>query len=151
MPSRRAAAIALLVASAPVLLAACDKPTPRVAVHVNGSTEFADASVFCFEGQSIDDEECAVASVEPPELVMQQLDRVGVDVPSEIADNGYVVEVGGRAAGRIQQETYFGIPLSLPDGEQTTLRVVALSQPDEMAEVTGVWRFTLRSGEASPA
>ena len=41
--------------------------------------------------------------------------------------------------------------LSLPDGEQTTLRVVALSQPDEMAEVTGVWRFTLRSGEASPA
>lgn len=148
MLSRRAAAIAVLVATAPLVLAACSKPIPRVAVFVNGNTEFTDASVYCFEGQSIDAEECAVASVEPPELVMQQLDRVGVDVPREIAENGYVVEVGGRPAGQISQETYFGVPLSLPDGEQTTLRVVALSSPDESAEVTGVWRFSLMSGES---
>ena len=148
MPRRRAAAIAVLVASAPLILAACSKPAPQVALYANGTTQFADASVYCFEGQSIDDEECAVASVDPPELVMRQLDWVGIDVPSEIADNGYVVEVGGRAAGRIQQSTYFTVPLSLPDGEQTTLRVVALSAPDETADVTGVWRFALKSGES---
>ena len=153
-------------------------PSPTGYLHIGGARTALFNYLLAKKEQGtfvlrIEDTDVERSTQESVDAILQAMDWLGDD---GVAVHGDVVPAGGshvahgddhrllvaqqhhlapdqvarerRAAGRIQQTTYFTVPLSLPDGEQTTLRVVALSAPDESADVTGVWRFTLKSGES---
>ena len=104
MPNRRAAALTMIAVAGSLLLTGCTKPLPEVAMYANGQTVRTGPSVFCYPGQSFEANECVTQRLDAPQVTVETLDRVSVDVPLEIADGRHLwvqvargeAEVNGR-------------------------------------------------------
>ena len=134
-------------------LSACEKPAPIVTVVNEGRTVYAEASTWCFEGQSGD--ECAERS-EEPKAVQVQGGTLGIDVDKELADGGWLFSIVDEArpdeplfTSEVQEENhYYALPDLPPmrQGTTWTLRVQALTEEGEPGR--GSWEFRLRPRSA---
>jgi len=142
-PLARVAAVSALLA-----LSACEKPAPIVTVVNEGRTVYAEASTWCFEGQSGD--ECAQRAEGPTTLEVQG-GTLGIDVDKELADGSWLYSIVDDAqpeeplfTSDVQEGHYSSLP-NLPTmrrGTTWTLRVQALTEDGEPGQ--GTWEFTLR-------
>jgi hypothetical protein len=132
-------------------LSACEKPTPIVTVVSGGQSVYAEASTWCFEGQTGD--ECAERETDVTSLPVRAGETVGVDVDKELADGGWYLELsapGGNGEqepqrSEPQQGHYFSFTApSLAEGSSLDLQVRAVGEGEEPR---GEFRFRLTPAE----
>ncbi len=131
-------------------LTACEKPAPIVTVVNVGQSVYAEANVFCFEGQSAAAANCAQRRTGSTTLEVVRGQTVGVDVDKEIVDDGWFIELtdpdaAGSGAEPQQSEVQTGHYFSftapnLPSGAALLLTVRSLNREQQPA---GEWSFTL--------
>lgn len=154
----------LLTASALVsvaALAACEKPLPIVTVVNEGQSVYAEAGVWCFEGQTGD--ACRTGNTEQVELETLP-GTLGVDVHKELADSRWIATLVDEANPQqvlvdsgVQEDTHyyaFDLP-ALPRATRLVLTVRALAEGGEAPaagqpepEARGTWQFVLTSRKA---
>ncbi len=148
-PRRRLRTVAA-TAAALASLVACEKPAPIVTVVNVGRSVYAEANVFCFEGQSAAAANCAQRRTGSTTLEVVRGQTVGVDVDKEIVDDGWFIELSdpGAAEGEaepqqseVQTGHYFTFTApNLPTGASLLLTVRSLNEDQEP---TGEWSFRL--------
>lgn len=149
MTARSRTTAALVAGLCALALSGCQKPTPLVTL-VSGTTSVnTDATVFCFEGQSAEAQNCRAEAKTPTVLKVKVGAQVGIDVAKEVAENGWVVVLPGddqdpsndQASGT-QDEHYFAFT---PQFERGPLRleVRMLDEGNEGAATVGNWQFVL--------
>ena len=97
-------------------LSACEKPAPIVTIVSGDQSVYAEASTWCFEGQTGD--ECAERETEVTSIPVRAGETVGIDVDKELADGGWYLELtapGGegeqvRDHEHDHQDEHRGIP-----------------------------------------
>jgi hypothetical protein len=147
-PRRRLLA-ALSAGAAVVALTGCERPAPIVTVVSGTTSEWKEADVFCFEGQSFADGDCAERAEGPTELPVSPGQQVGVDVSKAVVDRGWFIELSapGGQEGQSQQsdvfedQHYFAFtaPAVGPEGLRLTVRTVG----EDGGEPSGEWTFDL--------
>jgi hypothetical protein len=139
-----------LAAAAVVALTGCERPAPIVTVVSGSTSEWKEADVFCFEGQSPEAGDCAQRSTETPRIPVTPGERVGVDVGKEVRERGWFVALSGPAGQGEAQESdvqvdqaYFSFtaPNVGPDGLRLTVRT--LPEENARGEASGEWTFDL--------
>lgn len=153
-PRRRAVAAAAAV----VGTAGCglQKPTPIVTLVSGGSSVYAEAARYCFEGQDPAAEmgapgACSVEERAPVVLRVRPGDQVGVDVARELAETGWFVSVTQPGADQpnrsgVRTGHYFTFQPPFQDNRPLTMEVVSLADPDPANTTqrpTGTWTFVL--------
>ncbi len=135
-------------AGALLALSACEKPAPIVTVVSGGTSVYAEANTWCFEGQSLEDEDCAERHEGDTELPVRGNEVVGVDVDKDLVERGWYIELSDPAGGQQPQRSepqtghYFTFTApNLPQGASLLLTVKALDESSEGA--SGEFRFTL--------
>jgi len=153
MTARRqlaAAARLSAVGVAVLALSGCEKPAPIVTVVSGTTSEWKEADVYCFEGQSLADDECVQRAEGPIRLEVSPGDRVGVDVDKDVVERGWYLELGGVAGeGEVQasdiqlDKHYFSFtaPALGPDGLRLTVKAVGDDGP--RGPHSGEWVFEL--------
>ena len=140
----------LSIAVSLVALTGCQKPTPLVTLVSGGESVHTDATIYCFEGQSVQQQNCRTrTSTKPTLLEVKVGQQVGIDVAREVAEAGWVVVLPGddqdpgndQASGR-QDEHYFAFT---PQFESGPLRVEVrmLDKGRTDAPTVGNWQFVL--------
>ena len=149
MTARRRLTAAVTAGVALVVLTACESPAPIVTVVSGGESRWTEASTYCFEGQSTQEANCAVRATEVTELAARPGEQVGIDVSKDVAERGWLIELGeGEQAQRsqvLEDDHYFSFtaPNIGPEGLPLTVRTI-----DESGQVqTGEWRFQLVAPE----
>ena len=153
MPARRRllpAASALLCLAA---LTACERPAPIVTVVNEGRSVYAEASTWCFEGQTGD--QCATRGTGTARLGVLA-GTLGVDVDKELADSRWIVTLVDAAQPDQQLVTsgvrtdshYYSFELpELPPQTRLVLTVRALADGSlgegAQPEARGSWQFEL--------
>ncbi len=147
MTARRRLSAAVSAGVVLVVLTACESPAPIVTVVSGGQSEWAEANVFCFEGQSFQAADCASRAPGVTELTVRPGQQVGVDVSQEVVERGWVIELGegeqAQASPIFEDDHYFSFtaPSFGPEGLPLTIRTI-----DESGQVqTGEWQFRLVS------
>lgn len=112
MTARRRLLAAASAAAAVALLAGCEKPAPIVTVASGTQSEWKEADVYCFDGQSFERDECVERSDEIPEIEVAPGARVSVDVSKAVAERGWVVELApeggpGDEGPLLSDDSYF--------------------------------------------
>lgn len=148
MTPRRRLRTAVVAGAA--LVAACEKPAPIVTVVNVGQSVYAEANVFCFEGQSVAAADCAQRRTGSTTLEVVRGQTVGVDVDKEIADDGWFIELSDPGApgdgaepqqSEVQTGHYFSFTApNLPSGAALLLTVRSLNREQQPS---GKWSFTL--------
>ena len=133
-------------------LSACEKPAPIVTVVSGDQSVYAEASTWCFEGQSGD--ECAERETEVTSIPVRAGETVGVDVDKELAEGGWYLELSAPGGGEGEQEPqrsepqeghYFSFTApSLAAGSTLDLQVRAVGEGEEPR---GEFRFRLTPAE----
>lgn len=156
-PRRRlvAGAVAALLLAA---LSGCERPAPIVTVVNAGNSVYAEANVYCFEGQSVAEANCAVRSDRSTELEVRGGQTVGVDVDKALLSGGWLIELSDPDAqegsaepqqSEVQDGHYFTFTApNLPQGSSVLLTVRSL---DRRQSATGEWLFTLVPPRRSPS
>jgi len=137
---RTAATTTALLAS--LALAGCEKPTPPVTVYSSGTAVDTRASLWCFEGQTIE-EGCRETDV-PVAQVPVKNGNFTINVDSEVAHRGWYVEVNEQQSQEPLFEdhlAYNGIG-QLP-AEGVLLDIVVTDGEDGGDRETGRYRFQL--------
>ncbi len=150
MTPRRRLQTTAVAAAALASLVACEKPAPIVTVVNVGRSVYAEANVFCFEGQSAAAADCAQRRTGSTTLEVVGGQTIGVDVDKEIVEDGWFIELSDPQApggdsepqqSEVQTEHYFTFTApNLPKGASLLLTVRSL---DQNADPTGEWAFTL--------
>ncbi len=150
MTPRRRLVAGAVGALALAALSGCERPAPIVTVVNSGNSVYAEANVYCFEGQSVAEANCAVRSDRTTLLKVQGGQTVGVDVDKALLDGGWLVELsdpdapGGSAEpqqSEVQDGHYFAFTApNLRQGSSVLLTVRSL---DRQLNPTGEWAFTL--------
>jgi hypothetical protein len=133
-----------------VTLTGCQKPTPIVSLVSSGTSVHTDATIYCFDGQSAQQQNCRAPADKSPTLLKVKVgQQVGIDVAKELADAGWVVVLPGndedpsndQASGK-QDEHYFAFT---PQFESGPLRVEVrmLDKGRTDAPTVGSWQFVL--------
>ena len=132
-------------------LAGCEKPAPIVTVVNAGQSVYAEANTYCFEGQSLQEGDCAVRHEGTTRLEVQGGETVGVDVGKALAESGWLIELSDPAAqgeqaqpqqSEVQEGHYFTFTApNLPSDGELLLTVRSLDE--EQQRPTGEWSFTL--------
>ena len=148
----------LLGVAALLLVSGCglEKPSPIVTVVSGGNSVNSEATLYCFEGQSPEGQDCRVDEGSVPEVVrVQPGEQVGVDVEKTLADGEWVVVLSPqgappgedgqpqRQASAVQDEHYFTFNPQFEGGRPLDLEVRLLQEGKPEAPPTGVWRFVL--------
>jgi hypothetical protein len=148
-PRRRLLA-ALSAGAAVVALTGCEKPAPIVTVVSGTTSEWKEADVYCFEGQSLAEDECVQRGDGPVRLEVSPGDRVGVDVDAEVVDRGWYIQLSDPAgAGQAQQSDvmadthYFGFTTPNLGENGLVLTIVALGEQGAQGPPSGEWTFQL--------
>jgi hypothetical protein len=132
-------------------LSACEKPAPIVTVVSGDESVYAEASTWCFEGQTGD--ECAERETEVTSIPVRAGETVGVDVDKELAEGGWYLELsapGGEGEQEPQRSEpqeghYFNFTApSLAAGSTLDLQVRAIGEGEEPR---GEFRFRLTPAE----
>ena len=150
MTARSRVVAGLSAAVAAVSLTGCQQPTPLVSMVSGSSTVHTEATIYCFDGQSAQQENCRTSEdTRPTVLEVQPGQQVGVDVAKEVADAGWVVVLPGddedpendQASGA-QDSHYFAFT---PQFERGPLKVEVrmLDDGDTKAPTVGNWQFVL--------
>lgn len=146
MPSRRRLSAVVSAALLVLALSACEKPSPLVTLVSSGNSVFSEARAYCFEGQSVQEANCASREQEVKELRVRSGQPIGIDVDKEIAERGWLIEVGeGEQAQQSEvfvDDHYFSFGLPLQPGSRVPfiLRTVGGGDPQTP---TGEWSFVL--------
>lgn len=134
-----------------VLLAACEKPAPIVTVVNEGSSTYAEANTWCFEGQA--GAECATRTEGTTSLKVRP-GTLGIDVDGEVAKGRWIATLVDSAnpsqqlvsSGVNEDQHYYSFELpQLPPQTQLLLTVRSLAEgADETAtDARGTWTFQL--------
>jgi hypothetical protein len=147
MNARRPLACATAV-GALLTLSACEKPAPIVTVVSGGKSVYAEATTWCFEGQTGD--ECAERASGRTSLPVRAGETIGVDVDKELAEGGWYLELSAPGGDEQQQQPqrsepqtghYFSFTApSLAEGSSLQLDVRAVGEGEEPR---GEWQFRL--------
>ena len=150
MNARRRLLATASAAGALLALTACEKPAPIVTVVSGGESVYSEAGTYCFEGQSLEADDCATRHEGSTELAVRGGETVGVDVDGDLVDGGWYIELsdpaaqdGGNQPQRSEPQTghYFTFTApNLPTGSELLLTVRSLA---EGGEQRGEWSFTL--------
>jgi len=151
MRARRTAATTTALL-ATLALSGCEKPTPWVTLYSSGDTVKSRATIWCFEGQSIEARDCREGDGTVTEVPVASASQVAVDVDRELLHRGFSVVVVDPQSGQEQQlnapqfEHYF--TFDLPAGFQVPeeglpVQVRAHGGEEDPAAVTGVYEFAL--------
>jgi hypothetical protein len=149
MTARRLLA-AVSAGAAVLALSACERPAPIVTVVSGTNSEWKEADVYCFEGQSLGDSDCAERSTESVAVPVEPGQRVGVDVSKDVAERGWFIELsapdgqGEAQSSDIQVDRHyfsFTAPNVGPEGLRLTVK--ALDEDDPRGSHTGEWTFDL--------
>jgi hypothetical protein len=133
-----------------VALSACERPNPIVTVVSGTTSEWKEADVYCFEGQSLESGDCAEHSSEPSELPVEPGQRIGVDVSKAVAERGWFVELSGpNGQGEAQSSDlqidkhYFSFTAPNVGPEGLRLTVKTIDEDDPRGSHSGEWSFDL--------
>jgi hypothetical protein len=143
----------LAVASAAVAVAAltgCEKPLPIVTVVSGADSEWKEADVFCFEGQSLEQDECVQGVSSPTRIEVSPGQTVGIDVDREIVERGWYIQLAGPGGeGQAQQsgvqedKHYFSFTAQQLEATGLRLTVVAVGEDGPGGAPSGEWAFDL--------
>jgi hypothetical protein len=133
-------------------LSACEKPAPIVTVVSSGHSAYAEASTWCFEGQTPPD--CAERAKGTTTIPVRAGETVGVDVDKELAEGGWYLELSAPEGGDSQQQPqrsepqeghYFSFTApSLAEGSSLDMAVRAVGDGEEPR---GEYNFRLTPAE----
>ena len=145
----------LAVASTVVALVAltgCQKPTPIVSLVSGSESVHSDATIYCFEGQSAQQQDCRTDVHPPTPLKVKVGQQVGIDVAKQVADAGWVVVLPGSdndtsndQASGAQDSHYFAFtpdPSMFQNGP-VRMEVRMLDDGRTDAPTKGNWQFVL--------
>ncbi|MER6912498.1 DUF2771 domain-containing protein [Streptomyces sp. NPDC000594] len=145
---RRAAAAIGAVSAGLLTLSACEKPTPLATVTVG--TESVNSEAACYnDGDTI--KESALQKClndEPGKTVKVSLDdRIRFGVDPEIAENGWMLFIGGQPAEQEPyKKTYRSIPASAfftaQTGQAPNKTKISIVEAKNKKFI-GIWTFTL--------
>ena len=152
MTARTRLVAGLSAAVCVVGLTGCQKPTPIVSLVSGGNSVHADATIYCFDGQSAQQQNCRTDVGSPTALPVKVGQQVGIDVSKKVADAGWVVVLPGadqdpsndQASGR-QDSHYFAFtpqPELFANGP-ARLEVRMLDNGRTDAPTIGNWQFVL--------
>ncbi|MEU0986331.1 MULTISPECIES: DUF2771 domain-containing protein [unclassified Streptomyces] len=145
---RRAAATIGAVSAGLLVLSACDKPTPLATITVG--TDSVNSEAACYnDGKALAESKVqgclSKSSGKTVKVALDDKIRFGVD--TEIAENGWVLFLGGqRAEEEPYKNTYRTIPASAFFASQTgePVNKVNVSIMEQKGKkVLGIWHFTL--------
>lgn len=156
MAARRAPARRLQAAAATLaglaLLTACEKPAPLVTVVNAGRSVYAEANVYCFEGQSNADGNCANRRDDVPTLAVSGGQPVGVDVAKPVVERTWRIELTDTAAPAQGQKRRLDVS-TIQDGHYLSFTAPAIEPGGALlltvralgaeGQSTGEWRFRL--------
>ena len=135
-----------------VALTGCQKPTPIVSLVSGGETVHSDATIYCFDGQSAQQQNCRTDVHPPTALKVKVGQQVGIDVAKQVAKAGWVVVLPGsdqdpsndEASGK-QDGHYFAFTPqpSLFDNGPVRMEVRMLDDGRTDAPTVGNWQFLL--------
>lgn len=132
MPARRTALSAGAVTAATLVLAGCDKPTPRVTVQSGTTVVTTEASRYQRGGK------VQTFSRSVPSLPVHEGDRVAIDVPAGLAHDGWIVVVDATQLTPIESGHFASVTI-------TSLGKVGVSE----LRIERVGRRTANGGFAS--
>lgn len=150
MTARRRLFVAVMAGLAAVALTGCERPAPIVTVVSGMNSEWKEADLFCFEGQSLAQENCASRSEGPVQIPVMAGERVGIDVSKGVRDRGWFFELA-RLSDLEQTQpvevpedsAYFSFPV--PEaGLRLTVRSFGETGPG--GPPSGEWTFDLVQG-----
>lgn len=151
MTARRRLLATLSAGVAVVALTGCERPAPIVTVVSGTTSEWKEADVYCFDGQSLADDECAQrAEGAPVQLEVTPGQQVGIDVDKDVVERGWYILLAGPTAGEQAQQSdvmedshyfTFTAPNVGPGGLRLT--VVALGEQGREGPPSGEWTFDL--------
>lgn len=142
-----------IAAAAVVALTGCERPAPIVTVVSGTASEWKEADLYCFEGQALEDDDCAERGDGPVRIEVAPGERVGVDVSKDVVERGWFIELSLPGGGEDQAESsdlqvdehYFSFtPRVGPDGLRLTVKAVGDQGP--RGPHSGVWTFDLVQG-----
>ena len=150
MTARSRVLAGLSAAVALVGLTGCEKPTPIVSMVASGDSVHTDATIYCFDGQSAQQQNCrAPEGKRPAVLKVKQGAQVGIDVSKEVADNGWVVvlpgedgDPGNDQASDPQTSHYFAFTPPLQNAP-LRIEVRMLDGNSTKVPTIGNWQFVL--------
>jgi hypothetical protein len=150
MTARTRLVAGLAVTGCLLTLTGCQKPTPVVSMVSSGKSVHTDATIYCFEGQSAQQQNCRAPEGKAPTVLEVKVgQQVGIDVDKKLAEAGWVVVLPGddedpsndQASGK-QDSHYFAFT---PQFESGPLRVEVrmLDEGRTDAATIGNWQFVL--------
>ncbi len=148
MTARRRASTAAVAVLALAALSACEKPAPIVTVVNAGRSVYSEASIYCFDGQSSAQGNCATRASGLTSIAVQGGQPVGIDVAKPLVGRGWVIELSDPSnksaqpqQSEVQHKHYYSFTApTLPQGSAVLLTVRALGSGNRPS---GEWRFTL--------
>jgi hypothetical protein len=150
MTARSGLLAGLTAALSLVALTGCAKPTPIVSVVAGGHTVHTDATLFCFDGQSIAKKDCRTdAGRTPTVLRVKPGQQVGIDVAKTLAQSGWVVVLPaagqgqGQSSGKQVGHYLTFVPQFTPQSPRVDLDVRMLDHGSESKPTIGLWQFVL--------
>jgi hypothetical protein len=150
MTARSRLIAGLSVAACLLTLTGCQKPTPIVSMVSSGKSVHSDATIYCFDGQSAQQQNCRAPKDKTPTVLEVKVgQQVGIDVDKKLAEAGWVVVLPGddedpsndQASGK-QDSHYFAFT---PQFESGPLRVEVRMLDDGRTDAAtiGNWQFVL--------
>ena len=150
MTARSRLVAGLSVAACLLTLTGCQKPTPIVSLVSGGESVHTDATIYCFDGQSAQQQNCRAPKDKAPTVLEVKVgQQVGIDVDKKVAEAGWVVVLPGddqdpsndQASGK-QDSHYFAFT---PQFESGPLRIEVrmLDEGRTDAPTVGNWQFVL--------
>jgi hypothetical protein len=140
----RVAALAGVVALAALVLSACQKPTPLVAVQSGGATVHREAQCWAYPADgAVDPKTCRPEAGEAGQITVSEGQTIGISVDPSVADQGWFPLIdGARLVAQPLTTTYYRTAL-----DNTQLQTVRLLTVTALASdgksVRGVWSFIL--------
>lgn len=147
MTPRRRLLIAVTAGVSVASLTGCERPAPIVTVVSGTTSEWKEADLYCFDGQSLEGGDCAERASGTTSIPVSAGQRVGIDVSKAVVDRGWFFELA-RISDPEQTQVvevppdrhYFSFPV--PEaGLRLTVRAFGEQGPG--GPPSGEWAFDL--------
>jgi hypothetical protein len=153
LTARRRLLAALSAGVAVASLTGCERPAPIVTVVSGTTSEWKEADVYCFEGQSLAQENCATRAEGPVQLPVSPGQQIGVDVSKAVADRGWFIQLSSPGGDSEPQQSdvfdddhYFGFTAPNVGEQGLRLTVFTVGEQGEQGQPSGEWTFDLVAG-----
>jgi hypothetical protein len=150
LTARRRLLAAVSAGVAVASLTGCERPAPIVTVVSGTTSEWKEADVFCFEGQSLEDGDCASRAEGPVEIPVAPGQQIGVDVSKAVAERGWFIQLSSPAGDTEPQQSdvfeddhYFAFTAPNVGQEGLRLTVLTVGEQGAQGQPSGEWTFDL--------